>query len=332
MVLVLGTAPSGRSVPITAPASPVEASEEDGLRRFEYSILAMGTLFRLVLYAPDAQQAAAAAEASFERVRDLDRRLSDYRPESELNQLCRTGFRAPAIVSPELYVLLAQAQRWSRLSGGAFDATMGPLVRLWRDARRLRRLPTTQEIESARERTGYQKLVLNPLTGSVRLRLAGMQLDLGGIAKGYAADQALEVLQQGGVSRALVEAGGDVRLGEPPPGEAGWRVELEGSGGPVQLTLSRAAVATSGDDQQFVELEGRRYSHIVDPRTGMALTNRRLVTVVAPDAAGADALATALSVMEPEAGLKLAASLPRTWVRMESRSLGRVWMSSGFPD
>lgn len=185
--------------------------------------------------------------------------------------------------------------------------TVGPLTRVWRRAARRGSVPTAGEIEAARASVGYERLHLNRMDRTVRLEASGMTLDAGGIGKGYAADEALALLAELGFPGALVDAGGDVVAGEPPAGEAGWRVGLEepsfpAPSGPCVVPLANAALATSGDTDRFVEVEGVRHSHLVDPRSGAALTNRRRVTVLASTATEADILASALSVMTvPEA-------------------------------
>ncbi len=298
--------------------------------RYQFADFQMGTLFRIVLYAADERQAVGASRAAFARIEELDRVLSDYRPDSELNQVLQ-AVEAPLAVSPELFQLLDQAQEMSRKTGGAFDVTAGPLVGLWREGRRRGRIPAPDEIATARQRSGYRLLRLDAAARSVRLDRSGMRLDLGAVAKGYAADQALQVLAEHGLRRALIDAGGDVRLGEAPPGRPGWSVTLKTNNGDQTLLLANQAVATSGDDLQFLEVGGKRYSHILDPRSGWALTDHRLVTVIAPDALTADAWATALSVLEPEAGLKLVADLPHFAARIELRSKGETLTSPGWP-
>ncbi len=272
----------------------------DSLRRFEFQQLEMGTLFRIVVYSSDGDLAEAAARRAFARIERLDARLSDYRPDSELNRLSAEA--APVVVSPDLFRVLEESVRFSRLSGGAFDVTVRPLVKLWEEAGRRGQLPAAAEMASASARVGYRKIVLNRMLRSVRTSHPETEIDLGGIAKGYAADEALAVLAESGLTRALVDAGGDVRLGAPPAERRAWKVRIEGDGAAGELALSNCAVATSGDLHRYREIGGIRYSHIVDPRSGQALRESRLVTVIAPDAMTADALATALSVLSiPEA-------------------------------
>lgn len=298
----------------------------------------MGVPFRIVLYATNQPAAAQAAAAAFARVAALNELFSNYETDSEVNRLSRaSGQGRVESVSPDLWRVLVQAQQLAQRTGGAFDVTVGPVANLWRRARRLKRLPEPARLEAARAAVGYQHLRLNPATQTVELLVPEMRLDLGGLGKGYAADAALAVLRQHGLSRALVDASGDLALGEPPPDRPGWRIGLERPdrpNGPPQefLVLSRAAVATSGDLYQNVEIGGVRYSHIIDPRTGLALTNRCLVTVVARDCATADSLATAASVLEPQAALRLIRSTPGAAVRIiHQTSQGlRVWETRQF--
>lgn len=289
----------------------VEGGAEGSLRRFEYAQLHMGVRTRLVVYAPDEPTAVRACTAAFQRIAELEDLLSDYRPTSELRRLCAQAGGPPVRVSAELFSVLRQAQDLARRSRGAFDVTVGPYVALWREARRTGKFPSGEELRRARRAVGWRKVQLDPKARTVRLRVPGMRLDLGGIAKGYAGDCALTVLRQHGLRRALFEAGGDLVVSGPPPGRRGWRVELPPSspGGKGRvLTLAYAAVSTSGDTEQFVEFQGRRYSHIVDPRTGLGLTHRRMVTLVARTGLVADGLSTAVSVLGPEEGRALVRS------------------------
>lgn len=276
------------------------------LYRFEYSQLHMGVQVRLVLYAPTESAAFEAARAAFSRVAELDQVMSDYRSTSELMRLCRRSGQGPVPVSADLFAVLEQAQRLARLSDGAFDVTAGPCIRLWRRARRSGTLPSPDSLVEARARTGWQQLRLDPATRTVHLTTPGMQLDLGGIAKGFAADEALAVLQAHGIASALVEMGGDLRLGKAPPGRDGWRVRLPNAPADRQeAMLANVAVSSSGDTEQYIEVDGLRYSHIVDPRTCSGLTDRIAVTVIAPTAFLSDGLSTTLSILGPERGQTL---------------------------
>lgn len=322
----------------TPGSTAAKATGAPALRRFEFTQPQMGVPFRIVLYATDQEAAARAAAAAFGRVAALNELFSNYETDSEVNRLSwASGQGRLERVSADLWQVLVRAQQLARRTGGAFDVTVGPVANLWRRARRLNRLPEPERLEAARAAVGYQHLRLEPKARAVELRRPQMRLDLGGIAKGYAADAALAVLRQHGFRRALVDASGDLALGEPPPDRPGWRIGLEQPDRPEAparefLVLSRAAVATSGDLYQHVEIGGVRYSHIIDPRTGQALTNRCLVTVVARDCTTADSLATAASVLEPQAALRLVGSTPGAALRV-IRQTGhglRVWETRRF--
>ena len=273
------------------------------LSRFTYTQIHMGSPARIILYAPDEGRARAAARAAFDRLEELDSVLSDYRQDSETNRLCAGPAGRWTPVSADLFRVLERAGGISEQTGGAFDCTVGPLVRLWRGARRAGALPEAGAIAEARGRVGWRLVELDSVGRRVRLMAEGMQLDFGGIGKGYGADEAVATMRGLGVARCLVDFGGDLAAGDPPPGESYWRVEIEtgyGSGPRPVVLAANCGVATSGDTEQFVEIGGARYSHILDPATGVGLSTRTAATVLAPDGAAADALATAVCVLGPE--------------------------------
>lgn len=320
------------------------ACSVERLRRFEYALPAMGTEFRIVLYALDQDLADAAAAAAFERIAELDGKLSDYDPDSELVRLglCSDGELPtdPIPVSDDLFAVLALALEVRDASGGAFDVTAGPYVRLWRRAGRQGELPSRARLEEASVSVGPRGLELDPAARTVRLRAPSMRLDLGGIAKGYAVDRAFEILEECGIESALVAGAGDIRLGHAPPGREGWEIGLAELGAgdsptaaPLCLELADAAISTSGDLERYFELEGKRYSHVIDPRTGWALEERRLVTVIAGNGAQADALATAVCVLDAEDGIQLVERIPGARARVtELRGDRReVFRSAAFP-
>ncbi len=305
--------------------------------RFEFAEPRLGTEVSLVLWAPDPQRADEAARDAYARIDVLDRVLSDWRPDSELNDLCRAAPGTPVAVSDDLWNVLLRADAVVRASDGAFDPTVGPFVRLWRRARRERELPSEARLADAATRVGWRELVrLSPDGHRVELRRAGMRLDLGGIAKGYIADAALARLREHGITRALVDAGGDLSLGAAPPRSDGWRVGLEapGDGGArTTIAVSSCGVATSGDAFQFVEIDGVRYSHLVDPRTGLGLVGAGQVTAVAADGVTADALASALSVVGPDRAAAVLAHFPGASARFQWPGDGGVHeiVTAGFP-
>lgn len=294
----------------------------------------MGLPVRIVLYAGDARSGDMAARAAFDRIAALDQMMSDYRPDSELRRLeGHPGAWVP--VSTDLFNVLERAVAMARATDGAFDPTIGPLVALWREARKTGRLPDAATLAAARARVGWHRIELDsrsvvtpngdertlagrdagptgvslradpPKLGArrrIRLQPA-TQLDLGGIAKGYILQEALRTLRAHRVEQALVEAGGDIVVGAPPPGRSGWRIEVRTADESFRqraAQLSNAALATSGPAAQFVEIAGVRYSHVIDPVTGLGLTRDLTAHVIADDAATADALATALTVIGPE--------------------------------
>lgn len=293
---------------ITIPAAMGNADEPP--QPWRYTSRQMGVDVTLTLYAAREDVANVASEAAFARIAALNQIFSDYDAESEAMRLCRgASVEAPQRVSPELFHVLTEAARLSERSGGAFDVTVGPVTKLWRRARRRGELPEPELLAATRERVGWKLVQLSAEGPSVRLLRPDLQLDFGGIVKGYAADEALAVLQRHGVTRAMVAIAGDIFVGEAPPESTGWRVRVapyaDDESTAQTLLVTNHAVSTSGDAFQFIEIDGVRYSHIVDPRTGVGLTQRSQVTVVAPRGIAADSLATAASILGPEAGLRL---------------------------
>src|SRR5262245_3548477 len=291
-------------------------SRNGSLTRFELTEPHRGTLFRIVCYAGEDNIARLAANAAFSRIAELDDIMSDYSPTSELTRLSQRAGGPPEEVSPDLFYVLCKAQQMAKMTDGAFDVTVGPVVRLWRRARRQHELPNPERLTQVLGHIGFRKLLLDEATHRAELSESGMVLDLGGIAKGYAADEALKVLVRSGMARSLVAAGGDIAVAGPPPDRDGWTVAISSLDANDKQTrslfLKNAAVSTSGDAEQFVEIQGKRYSHIVDPRTGIGLVGHRSVTVVSPDGVTSDSLATAVSVMGPCRGLELVDSLQNT--------------------
>ncbi|MDE0820805.1 MAG: FAD:protein FMN transferase [Opitutales bacterium] len=270
------------------------------LQRFEQTSPQMGALFRIVLYEENEISAQKAFQEAFKRVETLNSILSDYQQDSELSRLSKTaGSGMKVKVSRELWTVLRAAHEISEASDGAFDVTVGPFARLWKLARHKRQIPSPDRIARFRPAVDYQKIEFHQDEQAIRLLAPDMFIDLGGIAKGYAADEVLRTLESDGIKSALVDAGGDIVLGDAPPGTEGWRIAIGGRRHPElpTLKLSNCAVATSGDVEQFLEISGQNYSHIVDPRTGMGLTNRRQATIIATTGMKADALASAACIL-----------------------------------
>jgi thiamine biosynthesis lipoprotein len=272
----------------------------------------MGVQCTIVVYAPDEPAARHAAASAFAELARLELLFSDYRPDSELSALNHAAGQAPLPVHPDTLDILARARVLARDTHGAFDPTVGPLVALWRRARDTGALAPDHEHRQALARVGWRRLELDPAAGTARLLDPGMRLDLGGIAKGYAAQRAVQHLASLGHSRSMVALAGDSAVGDKPPGRPGWAVEIEPAGDAPghTLLLRRTSVSTSGDAHQSLVIDGQRFSHIIDPRTGRGGSPGVTATVVAPDGATADALATALTILPSAAWEPTAARFP----------------------
>ena len=263
----------------------------------------MGGDTRLVVYASDNSVAEKACAAAFERVAELDQMMSDYRKNSELNNLSDQAGGPPVHVSPELFKVLETAQDVSSRSDGMFDVTIGPVVQLWRKARKTKVLPDPDLLEKARKLVGWQMMTLDKDKQTVKLAMPGMRLDLGAIAKGYACDEAQIVLKKFGVTHALIEMGGDMVVTDAPPGTKGWIVEVPNAKtatGNLKIVVSNTAISSSGDTEQYVIVDGIRYSHVINPHTGTALTTRVEVTTLTKTGLLGDPLTAALTLVTPE--------------------------------
>lgn len=254
----------------------------------------MGTTFKLTFYASSKLVAEQAADRAFQRIEELNLIFSDYLEISEVSQLSKKAGQKVK-VSEELWYLIRLSKQISKDSNGAFDVTIGPLSKLWRRAIRQQEFPDSSRITEAQNLVNYKWIKLYPASQQVKLKKAGMTLDFGGIAKGYAVDEAFLVLQNQGISIALVDGGGDLFISADPPDGSKWDVkDHQGE----QLNFRPpVAIASSGDQYKGLDWNEKRYSHIVDPSKGMGLENSKVITVMAPTATTADALASALSVL-----------------------------------
>jgi thiamine biosynthesis lipoprotein len=285
--------------------------------------LVMGTFARIVAVAGDSETARQCIEAGMAEIHRVDELMSDYKSDSDIGRANTEAAEKPVQVSESTYEVLQRSVGFSKLTGGAFDVTVGPLVDLFRTAKKEHVAPTQEQIASAKSKVGFEKLTLDDPNRTVRFAVEGMRLDLGGIAKGYAIDKAIEAAQRGGATGTLVDIGGDIRcFGTPPEGKDHWIIGVQdpnsaveglGEGGVLlKLKVNDAAVATSGDYQQFVVIEGRKYSHIINRKTGTSAEGLSSVTIIANNATDADALATAVTVMGAKDGLALIEKLPNT--------------------
>ncbi|MFC1652639.1 FAD:protein FMN transferase [Planctomycetota bacterium] len=275
----------------------------------------MGTFARILVVAPNRPTALACIEAGFAQQQQVDGLMSTYRPDSEISIVNEEAYQRPVPVSPATFTVLQKAIEISRLSQGRFDVTVGPLIALWRSAADANTPPLEEAISQARASVGWEKLILDPNTSTIRFTVANMKIDLGGIAKGYAIDRAVTAMRAAGGLGGMVDIGGDICcFGTPPYGNAHWRIGLQdprlenpAEQGQVLLTLklNDRAVATSGHYRRFTLIDGQRTSHIVDIDTGHGSHKLTSTTVIAPDALTADALATAVSVLGQTQGLAL---------------------------
>jgi thiamine biosynthesis lipoprotein len=286
-------------------ATPASGQSAE-LNRYEYKARHMGIVARVVVYAEAEADALAGARAAFSRIEALEAVFSNYRTDSEVELLARAPTGTPIAVSADLLRVMLRSDTLWRESGGAFDVTVGSLSELWREAISRGELPDMVAIAKARASTGWRHVALDTTAQTVTIGHPGIVMDFGAIAKGFAADEALRVLRVRGLSRALVELGGDIVVGDPPPGEEGWIIDGTEFGAVKRLVVANAGVSTSGDSQQHVVVDDIRYSHIVDPRTGVGLTNGVTVTVVAKDGLTSDGLSTTVSVLDEAAGRALA--------------------------
>lgn len=276
----------------------------------------MGTFAHIVAVSDNRSVAGKSVEAAFDALVSIDDMMSDYKADSELSRLNRDGFPGPVEVSPKLFDVLLASAEYSRMSKGAFDITIGPVVELWRQTEMTGLKPSQQRIATAKSKVGYEKLILklDGQTRTVRFAVDGMRLDLGAIAKGYGIDLAISAARKTGALGAIVDVGGDVScFGVTPRSEKYWRVGLQDPADESKtilvLKLADEAVATSGDYRRFVEIEGQRYSHIIDPATSSSAREFTSVSIIAPTAIEADAIATCVSVMGLDAGMRLVESL-----------------------
>ena len=269
--------------------------------RYEASHESMGTEFALVAYGNDDRHLVAVGDEVFEEIDRLDTQMSNYKPKSEISVINRIAAFRQLHVEPRLFQLLVDAIRHSQSTDGAFDVTTGALTKAWGFSRGEGRVPASSEIAQVLRRVGYQHMHLNPTDRAIYFDVEGLDLDLGGIAKGYAVDRAVDILCSYGVTQALVSNGTSslYALGAPP-GARGWSITLRDPYDPERaadvLCLRNYSLSTSGNYEKFFVLGGKVYAHILNPITGVPVENMLAATVLAPCATDADALSTAFYV------------------------------------
>lgn len=272
--------------------------------KFTFSQPGMGTLFTLTFYAIQEQEALNASKASFLELERLEQIFSDYQPDSYINQLSAgLMLNQPKVVQSEVFEVLWLSHQLFVLSKGAFDPTIGPLTKLWRQAQQLGEFPDEGTILKVKNQVGFQRVQLNQEDNSIVFLSDSIQFDFGGIAKGYTADRIANILESFGIHSYLIDAGGDLLIGAPPPNLNSWTIGIEGVHQEImEVPLANTAIATSGSTYRYLLHEGIRYSHIIDPRTGYGLTHHQILSVQASSAVLADALASTLSILNPEEG------------------------------
>jgi FAD:protein FMN transferase len=280
-------------------------------KRFVFTEGKMGSPFTIILYHEDSAIASRVAAGAFRLVDSFVNIYSDYIQTSELSRMSASagkGIYMP--VSPGMLEMLQLSRHAYKCSDHSFDITIGPLSVLWRAARKQKKIPSPAEIASKKALVGTRYIKISNRRKAVKLKKAGMRLDLGGIAQGYIANKVLIYIRQQGILSVLVDVSGDIAAGSPPPGRASWVLGVnlpEAANGihDKKLRVSNLSVSTSGDIYQYLEFNGIKYSHIIDPRTGYGITDRKNITVIAKDATTADWLATACSVLPLKKAMKL---------------------------
>ena len=277
-------------------------SSEDGIEKYTFSQACMGTMFKIVVYSPYSySDTATIIEQAYDLAEEMNNIFSDYMADSEVGEFNRCEPNEPHRASSHLIDLLKSSKEISFRTQGNFDPTCGSLSRLWRLSRRTNKLPSPKKLEAAKAACGFSNLKIENSSALITKLNPDTRLDFGGIAKGYTADKMLELLKNKGLSSSSISAGGDIVLGDPPPGKDGWRVQIipyrNKNRKPTTIKISNAAVSTSGNTEQAITIKGQRYSHILNPISGLGLIHENAATVIAPSSTYSDPLATALCIM-----------------------------------
>ena len=287
---------------------PVTVSAQ--LKRFQFTENKMGSTFSMIFYCDDSIKASALSKECFAMVDSMNIIFSDYATTSEVGRLASMPIVKDQKVSDELFEMIRLSKSaWFR-SGKTFDVTIGALTQLWRKAKVEKRFPSEEEINTAKQSTGFKNLTIDQTKRTISFKKQGMHLDFGGIVPGYVAQKVLDHLKSKNINIALVDASGDIVVSDPPPGKDGWTIAInlpESSDETLdkKLELSNFAVSTSGDVYRYIIHNGKKYSHIIDPKTGYGVTSQRNVTVISKYGRDADWLATACSILPIKKALKL---------------------------
>ena len=283
--------------------SPLVATSP-ALIRVDGGVDAMGTGFSIVAYGEDRGRLQTAVAQGLEEARRLDEMLSNYKPDSEWSQMNRQAADRPFPASTELFELLSACVQYSRASEGTFDISVGPLMKLWGFYKGTGHLPHRAEVRGAMSLVGYRNILLDPSDHWVRFAKRGVELDPGGIGKGYAVDRIAQILKDQGVQHALVSGGGSsVYAIGAPPNEPGWKMDIKNPRDPskpvASVVLKDESLSTSGSYEKFFRAEGRLYSHIMDPRTGFPAQGMLSTSVITPKTIDSEAWAKPYYILGP---------------------------------
>ena len=309
---------------------PAVAGRQSPLVRHEDSRVSMACTYAIVAYGLDARELTRVTDRALDEVDRIDRLMSHYKLDSPLSRLNREAADGPVEVEPELFDFIAECLRYSRDSLGAFDITVGPLMKAWGFFRGEGRVPGNAELSELRGRIGYQHVILDPKQRTVRFARPGMELDLGGIAKGYAVDRVVSLLKEHGVVAALVSAGGSTLYGlRAPPGAESWDVKVrdpvDGQSVAFTARLRDRALSVSGSREKAFEIGGVTYSHVMDPGTGIPVQGVLGVAVLTESGTAGDALDNAFYVQGPRKASEYLKRLPPTEVHFFLPEAGRKW-------
>lgn len=293
----------------------------------------MGTALEVTVDAATEGEAMAVFSSVEQEMKRIEGQMSEWKETSPVSEVNRAAGERPVKVPKELFNVISAACKVSEISGGAFDITWASMRRLWDFSPGHERVPSPEEVKQRIGLVDYRDVVLDPAESTVFLKRKGMAIGLGGIAKGYAVDKAMETVLKSGVTNAIIKAGGDMRVQGNGGGGAGWEVGIQDPRDRgrlmARLALSNVSISTSGDYERFFVKDGRLYHHIMDPRTGYPASGSRSVTVIGPDTMTTDALSTAIFVLGPEKGLELAKRLPGIEVLIVDSS-GAISSSGGM--
>lgn len=320
---------------VRKPAGP----KEDGVLVDSGPRVMMGTVANIKVVADSHEHGQAAIDRALATLNDLNARLSTYVTTSELSKVNREAARHPVAVSADTFELLETSLKYCRLSEGAFDITVQPIIRLWKTCGKANRLPTDAEMTDAKSKVGWQKLQLDAKNKTVRFTVPGMEITADAIAEGYVVDRAKDALRGPGVKSGLVDVGGEIAVFGPKVWIIGIQDPFDATADGKEKSAPRwkvrldekHAITTAGNYRRFVTIDGKRHSHIIDPRTGQSVDAIPSVTIVAEKAIDADAIDTAVSVMGVGPGMKLVRELGvEAFLISGDETLPAIIATSGF--